>query len=136
MPRGFGRLPFLTRRGASADRSPSDTPAVDGAGIDIDDAPVGPPVLLPAMIYRQPLIDATEVTPVWARPRHAAAAETDGPSASMAAQTEREPAETTDEPPATKPARRRKASSSAGEPKAAGAPRSPRKPSGSRRRSQ
>jgi hypothetical protein len=117
MPRGIGRLPFLARRGAAADRSTSDAPAVDDAGIDLDDAPVGPPVLLPAMIVRQVLFAATEVTPVWATPR-----------------AQPEPAVRTDEPSATKPTRRRKPSGSSGEPKPPAAPRSPRKPSGSRRR--
>ncbi len=37
--------------------------------IDPDTAPIGPPVLLPASIIRQVLFDATELTPVWARPR-------------------------------------------------------------------
>ena len=68
MPRGIGRLPFLSRRGAAADRSPNDAAPIDPEA-DVDDAPVGPPVLLPAMIYRQVLVDQTEVTPVWARPR-------------------------------------------------------------------
>jgi hypothetical protein len=135
MPRGFGRLPFFTRRGVAADRAPSDA-AVDDAGIDLDNAPVGPPVLLPAMIYRQPLVDATEITPDWARPRSAAATETQEPLASTATQADAEPAVQSDEPPATKPARRRKASGSGSEPKAPPAPRSPRKPSASRRRSQ
>jgi hypothetical protein len=122
MPRGFGRLPFFPRRGAAADGSPSDIPAV--ADIDPDDAPVGPPVLLPAMIYRQVLVDATDVVPVWARPR---------PTAPPVAP---ETAAPTDEAPATKPARRRKSSASSGEPKAPAAPRNSRKPSTSRRRSQ
>jgi hypothetical protein len=39
------------------------------ASLDPDRAPVGPPVLLPASIVRQVLFDATELTPVWARPR-------------------------------------------------------------------
>jgi hypothetical protein len=39
------------------------------ATLDPDKAPVGPPVLLPASIVRQVLFDATELTPVWARPR-------------------------------------------------------------------
>jgi hypothetical protein len=37
--------------------------------VDPDVAPVGPPVLLPATIVSQVLFDATEITPVWARPR-------------------------------------------------------------------
>lgn len=39
------------------------------APADPDRAPVGPPALLPALIIRQVLVEATEVTPVWARPR-------------------------------------------------------------------
>ena len=37
--------------------------------LDPDAAPLGPPILLPASIIRQVLFDATELTPVWARPR-------------------------------------------------------------------
>lgn len=69
MPRGFGRLPFLTRRSTSSDSQASDHPAMVAATLDPDKAPVGPPVLLPASIVRQVLFDATELTPVWARPR-------------------------------------------------------------------
>jgi hypothetical protein len=118
MPRGIGRLPFIKRRGAVVDRTPSDAPAIDAEAV-FEDAPVGPPVLLPAMIYRQVLVDQTEVTPIWARPRPPVepvpAVEMDEPS-SKAAQ-----------------ARRRKSSASSREPKPPAAPRSPRKPSGRRR---
>ena len=69
MPRRFGRLPFLTRRSTSPDRGASELPAMAARSVDPDAAPVGPPVLLPATIVRQLLFDATELTPVWARPR-------------------------------------------------------------------
>jgi hypothetical protein len=69
MPRGFGRLPFLTRRTTSSDRGASEHPTMVAASADPDVASVGPPVLLPASIVRQVLFDATELTPVWARPR-------------------------------------------------------------------
>jgi hypothetical protein len=67
MPRGFALRIGLPRRGGG-DAAPA-TPATDRGPIDPDEAPVGPPVLLPASIVRQVLIDATEITPVWARPR-------------------------------------------------------------------
>jgi hypothetical protein len=70
MPRGFGRLPFLGRRSAHADRSDGNAPAVR-APIDPDAAPIGPPILMPAAIIRQVLFDSTELIPVWARPRPA-----------------------------------------------------------------
>src|SRR6476469_8491247 len=73
MPRGFGRLPFLARRDGAAAQSRLDESAGSDRRIDDDDAPVGPPVLLPAMIHRMILVDATELTPVWARPRAAGA---------------------------------------------------------------
>jgi hypothetical protein len=124
MPRGIGRLPFIKRRGAVADRSSSDPPAIDAEAV-FEDAPVGPPVLLPAMIYRQVLIDQTEVTPVWARPRPRDESEPVGaPSV----------ADAPVEPETAAQQRRRKGSATSGEPKAPAAPRSPRKPSGNSRR--
>ena len=69
MPLGLGRLPFLTRRSTSSDGGAGDYPAAAKAPADPDVAPVGPPVLLPATIVRQLLFDATELTPIWARPR-------------------------------------------------------------------
>ena len=69
MPRSFGRLPFLGRRSTRAESSPSDEVAVNRAPIDLDLAPLGPPVLLPSAIVRQVLLDATELVPDWAKPR-------------------------------------------------------------------
>ncbi len=133
MPRGFGRLPFLARRDRAAAQSRLDTSAGSDRRIDDDDAPVGPPVLLPAMIHRMILVDRSELTPVWARPRPSQAAATAG-QAATASPSEPEPAVSSAEPPAPKPTRKRKTSGIAGEPKAAAAPRSPRKPAGTRRR--
>ena len=65
MPRGLGRLPFLGRRSTSAEPSP----AAVRLAIDLDLAPVGPPVLLPSAIFRQVLFEATELVPTWAMPR-------------------------------------------------------------------
>jgi hypothetical protein len=109
MVRGFGRLPFIRRQRVS---TPSDAPAVDDAPIDPDSAPLGPPILLPATIFRQVLVDETELTPAWARPRVAAASATRS-TASTADLSIADGAPSTDKPLATKRARR---------PKAAGAP--------------
>ncbi len=112
MVRKLGRLPFLRRQRVSA---PSDAPAVDFAPVDPDSAPLGPPILLPATIFRQVLVDGTELTPVWARPRAAAAS----PARSTAAT-----ADLTDTP--TPPKRVRKS-------KAAAAPAANRAASGTKR---
>jgi hypothetical protein len=69
MPPGFGRLPFLTRRSRGSDRDERDATPAGGRSLDADSAAVGPPALLPAMIYREVLFDASEMTPAWARPR-------------------------------------------------------------------
>ena len=60
MVRKLGRLPFLRRQRVSAQ---SDAAAVDYALIDPDSAPLGPPILLPATIFRQVLVAETELTP-------------------------------------------------------------------------
>jgi hypothetical protein len=69
MPPGFGRLPFLGRRSTHAESSPSDGAAAVRPPIDLELAPVGPPVLLPSAIFRQVLFEATELVPAWAMPR-------------------------------------------------------------------
>jgi hypothetical protein len=141
MPRGFGRLPFLARRGLTADRAPGKAHGGE-APIDVDDAPVGPPVLLPAMIHRMILVDATELTPVWARPR-AGGAQTAEPPPSLAPRAEPppaapvrepEPGASSAEPPVPKPSRKRKMSDTSGAPKAPTAPRKARKPAANRGR--
>ena len=106
MVRRLGRLPFLRRKRGP---SQSDAPAIDDAPIDPDSAPLGPPILLPATIFRQVLVDGTELTPVWARPRAAAASDV---------------APSMDKPRATKRARK---------PKAASAPAANRAASGTKR---
>ena len=133
MPRGFGRLPFLARRDGAAAQSRLDASAGPDRRIDDDDAPVGPPVLLPAMIHRMILVDRSELTPVWARPRPPQPAATAG-IAATASPTEPKSALSSEEPPAPKAMRKRKTSGSSGEPKGPAAPRSPRKPAGNRRR--
>ena len=133
MPRGFGRLPFLARRDGAAAQSRLDASAGSDRRIDDDDAPVGPPVLLPAMIHRMILVDRSELTPVWARPRPPQPAATAG-QAATASPSEPDLSGSSVEPPAAKPTRKRKTSGSSGEPKAAAAPRSPRKAAGNRRR--
>ena len=69
MPPGFGRLPFLGRRLTRAESSPSDGAAAVRSPIDLELAPVGPPVLLPSAIFRQVLFEATELVPAWAKPQ-------------------------------------------------------------------
>src|SRR6478752_277288 len=130
MPRGFGRLPFLARRDGAAAQSRLDESAGSDRRIDDDDAPVGPPVLLPAMIHRMILVDRTELTPLWARPRQPQAAATAG-IATTAGIAEPEPTVSSVEPPAPKPTRKRKASGGSGAPKASDASPGVRKPGGS-----
>jgi hypothetical protein len=69
MPPGLGRLPFLGRRSTRAESSPGDGAAAGPRPIDLELAPVGPPVLLPSAIFRQVLFEATELVPTWAMPR-------------------------------------------------------------------
>jgi hypothetical protein len=69
MRHGFGRLPFLGRLSARAERSPSSEAAAVRAPIDPDLAPLGPPVLLPRAIIRQVLFDGLQLVPIWAMPR-------------------------------------------------------------------
>jgi hypothetical protein len=69
MPPGFGRLPFLGRRLTRPEPSPSDGAVAGRRPIDLELAPVGPPVLLPSEIFRQLLFEATELVPAWAMPR-------------------------------------------------------------------
>ena len=69
MRRGFGRLPFLGRHLTRGEPPPSDDAAAVRPPIDPDLAPIGPPVLVPRLIVRQVLVDATEFVPTWAMPR-------------------------------------------------------------------
>jgi hypothetical protein len=101
MPRSFGRLPFLGRLSARAERSPSNVPAVIRAPIDPDLAPLGPPVLLPRAIIRQVLFDGLQLVPVWAMPRAEAAPATT-PNETKPTKRPRRPKAT--ETPAAKPA--------------------------------
>jgi hypothetical protein len=90
MRRGLGRLPLLGRLSARAERSPSgDADAVRGP-IDLDLAPLGPPVLLPTAIISQLLFDATEIVPRWAKPR-AEPEQATPPTAPKAAKRPRKP---------------------------------------------
>jgi hypothetical protein len=113
MRRGFGRLTFLGRLSTLGERSPNSVAPAVRTPIDPDLAPVGPPVLLPAAIIRQVLIDATELVPAWAMPRAEAAQAT-----------------TPKEPKATKRPRRPKATETSAPRPATTTPRSrTRKPS-------
>ena len=69
MPRSLGRLPFFGRHSARAEQSTSSDAASFRRPIDPDLAPIGPPILLPAVIVRQVMVDATEIVPAWAMPR-------------------------------------------------------------------
>ena len=133
MPRGFGRLPFLARRDGATAQSRLDASADSDPRIDDDDAPVGPPVLLPAMIHRMILVDRTELTPVWARPRPPQPAATAGLVAT-AGPAEPDVAGPSVEPTAPKATRKRKVSDSSSGSKSPAAPRNPRKPPANRRR--
>jgi hypothetical protein len=121
MPRGFGRLPFLNRRRRGSDGPPNGDPLVVETPLDLDSAPLGPPLLLPAMIIRQILFDATELTPAWATARVPA-------SPAVVA------AEPAPPPKARKPAarpRRAKSPDPVDQPQAGTPTRRPRKPSSS-----
>lgn len=116
MPRPFGRLPFLTRRSARSRGDGDDAPPVATATVDDDTAAVGPPMLLPAMIYREVLFDASEVTPVWARPRPPAQPAPPAPAASSDTTPRGGPP---DGPPESqKPPRRTRRSAAAADPPA------------------
>lgn len=69
MRSSFGRLPFLGRRSTRVEPTPRDEAAAVRAPVDLDLAPLGPPVLLPRTIVRQVLFDATELVPTWATRR-------------------------------------------------------------------
>jgi hypothetical protein len=107
MRHGFGRLPFLGRLSARAERSPSSEAAAVRAPIDPDLAPLGPPVLLPRAIIRQVLFDGLQLVPAWAMPR-----------------AESAPTTTPNETKATKRPRRPKATGTSAAKPAAAAPRS------------
>lgn len=68
-----GLLVRLGRRRSQQKGSPGDGPVVDADAMALDEsAPLdAPPVLMPAVIFRQVLFDAAELTPAWARPRPA-----------------------------------------------------------------
>jgi hypothetical protein len=90
MPPGFGRLPFLGRRSTRAESSQSGGAAAVGPPIDLELAPVGPPVLLPSAIFRQVLFEATELVPTWAKPR-AVAEQSPPPNEPKATKRPRQP---------------------------------------------
>ena len=101
MRHGFGRLPFLGRLSARAERSPSSEAAAVRAPIDPDLAPLGPPVLLPRAIIRQVLFDGLQLVPIWAMPRAESAPATT-PNETKATKRPRRPKAT--ETSAAKPA--------------------------------
>jgi hypothetical protein len=103
MPPGFGRLPFLGRRSTRVEPSP----VAVRPPIDLELAPVGPPVLLPSAIFRQVLFEATELVPAWAMPRAVA----------------EKPATPPTEPKATKRPPRPKATKTSGAKPASATPR-------------
>ena len=108
MPPGLGRLPFLGRRSRRAESSPSDRAAAVRPPIDLELAPVGPPVLLPSAIFRQVLFEATEHIPTWAMPR-AGLGQMTTPSEPRATKRPRQPkaTKTSAAKPATATPRRR-----------------------------
>jgi hypothetical protein len=101
MRRSLGRLPFLGRLSTLGERSQNSVAPAVRAPIDPDLAPVGPPVLLPAVIIRQVLFHATELVPAWAMPR-AEAGQPTAPNKPKATKRPRRPKAT--ETSAAKPA--------------------------------
>ena len=134
MPLGFRRLPFFSRA-VAADRAPSGRSALEGARIDPDAAPIGPPTLLPAMIYHQLLFDSSEITPAWLRSRPGPGQEQARPETSAATERLRQPAASTEKAPTPKATRRKKADAKPAEPKPT-ATRRARAPSPGRRTGQ
>lgn len=110
MVRCLGRLPLLGRRSRRAETSDDRSVAVRRP-LDPELAPLGPPALLPRMIFRQMLFDATELVPAWAMAR---------PEPALA---------TPAEPPKAKRPRRTKTGASTAKPKST-MPRRPRKATG------
>ena len=94
------RLARLLSRGSSRpEPAPSVVPTGDRGALALDTAAVGPPMLLPAVIFRQVLFDPTEFTPAWLKPRPAPAPE---PLAASAT-TDHEAAPASTAPPAAAP---------------------------------
>jgi len=91
-----------------AEPSPSDGAAVRPP-IDLELAPVGPPVLLPSAIFRQVLFEATEHIPTWAMPRAGLGQMAPAPSEPRATKRPRQPkaTKTSAAKPATATPRRR-----------------------------
>jgi hypothetical protein len=132
MPRGFPSLRLALPRRGPADAAPL-APEMALAPDDPDEAPVGPPVLFPASIVRQVLIDATEITPIWAQPRPPAPAEAPSDPPTTATPPAMATATADASPPTgpSTPARRRRTkadgtASTADRPKPAARPRTPR----------
>jgi hypothetical protein len=136
MANALGRLLRLGRDRSTRARPPDGDTAVDGSELAVDgdesaldDDHLGPPMLLPAAIFTQVLVDATESEPDWARPRSAPAPE---PAASPAPEPAVPPdpmaaagSPVTDEAPTAPPKptkRTRQPKTSSSRPKASGSP--------------
>jgi hypothetical protein len=123
------RLARLFSRRSSRPEPPPSVPAIDGGALALDTAAVGPPMLLPAVIFRQVLFDPTEFTPVWLKPRPAPEREPAGPAAT----TVDEPASAQAAPDdAPKPAKRVRRATTDGTPSRAKPAASPSRPKASR----
>jgi hypothetical protein len=132
MANALGRLLRLGRDRSTRARPPDGDTAVDGSELAVDgdesaldDDRLGPPVLLPAAIFTQVLVDATESEPDWARPRSAPAPE---PAASPAPEPAASPAPEPAASPAPEPAVPPDPMAAAGSPVTDEAPTAPPKP--------
>jgi hypothetical protein len=104
----------LGRRRTHENGSPGDAPAVDADAMALESDPLGPPVLLPAAIFRQVLFDAAEFTPAWARPRPAPVPDPGGSSGPTVDKTVVAEVAPIDESKPTKRTRRPKPNGSSG----------------------
>ncbi len=137
MIRGFRALPFRRKAASERDQPPESNPTAERArrrltdDLALDDAPVGPFLLMPSATYRQEIYDPA---PVWAHPRSAAPPEpvaerVDEPTSAVASEAPdlAAPAETGKPKPATR-TRKAKASASATQASDGDKPRRTRKP--------
>ncbi|HEV8544756.1 MAG TPA: hypothetical protein VGQ64_00555 [Candidatus Limnocylindrales bacterium] len=109
-----GLLVRFGRRRTHAEGPPDDAPAVDADAMALESAPVGPPILVPAAIFRQLLFDAAELTPAWARPRPAPVPDPEGSSGPIVDKPVVAKVAPTDAPKPTKRTRRPKPNGSSG----------------------
>ena len=116
---------LLSRRSSLPEPAPNPGPTGDRGALALDTAAVGPPMLLPAIIFRQVLFDPTEFTPAWLKPRPAPAPQPAATVAATVAAPVAADAGSTEEPRPAKRTRRAKAADSPPRAKASSNPAGP-----------